>query len=148
MLVFKQLFTFFKACCSIDTNDCKVVTFIVAWNPNVTLLENVSEIEFLCQIHFLYSILFYKINSNNQIKKKLIQLSELNFNFNSTSFESHQIKQLNNSNNQIFELQITEIFQILNWDWNQFSIFHFCQIKVVNLSNFQENFVQLSQLTI
>jgi hypothetical protein len=49
-----------------------------------SVVENASVIEFLYRINlFFISILFYKFNSNNRIKR-LIQLSEPNFNFNST----------------------------------------------------------------
>ncbi len=73
---------------------CRIMYIIDCYSLSVvpSVIENVSVFEFLYQIDiFLNSVPFYKINSNYRIRK-LIQLSEPNFTFNSTFFKSNLIK--------------------------------------------------------
>ncbi len=108
-------------------------------------VENVSVIEFLYQID-LFSIQFFFTKSIQITKLKIILLSKLNFNFNSTFFVSNQIEQLNDSNNQIFQFQITELFKIQNRLITNSAFFKLLSNLGNKFAKFPIFILQLSQL--
>ncbi len=114
----------------------------------LTLIENVFAIAFLCKIDiFSIQFIFYKINSNNLIKK-LFELSKPNINFNSTFFVSNRIKNYQT-------IQIIKFLSFKSSNFFKFQIdidtkpapFILVKIRPLNVSNFQNILDQLSQLS-
>ncbi len=105
---------------------------INVYNIDVIVLDNILVIEFLWKFDFFKQFIFTKTMPIIELKSYSNIQTELQFQFNIIGVKSNQI--IEQSNIQVFELQIIELFWIQNCHWNQFTIFHFCQNKCVKFS--------------